>query len=443
MHFNIDDCSERIYHPKTKEYFREVISSFKNDNYRSAVVMLYSVTICDLIYKLKEASDIYNDTKATEILVEINQRQESSPTSPDWEAYLIENIIKGTRLLDSHEGENLKYLRQHRHLSAHPVLNQVDILFSPNPETALAHIRNIVEGVLSKGALLGGDIFSQFAEDIANEKQYLADEHTLKKYIESKYLRPMSPLLENKVFKSFWRIVFKNEDAKCEENRDINYKVLYIMLERNKSNFLKLLDTEKKYFSIISDKQTICKKMIDLIVDFPEIFELLEDHAIEKLKTKIKAEEALIIKAYFLAESVVKHLIFLSDRYHKEEMNYYETRYYINKHVFTRSDIKFLHNLAMQKGFLDVFYILMIEHYKHSTDFSTAEIIYDYCIEPYLNKFNKEQIMELLDAVDSNRQVHDPRRRFFTSEMKKIKARADELLGEFDFEERFRNIDFQ
>ena len=38
-----------IYFQKTREYFDEVLSSYANGNYRSAVVMLYSVAICDLL----------------------------------------------------------------------------------------------------------------------------------------------------------------------------------------------------------------------------------------------------------------------------------------------------------------------------------------------------------------------------------------------------------
>ncbi len=50
--------SDSIYFAKTKEYFNEVISSYANGNYRSAVVMLYSVAVCDLLFKLKELCDI-------------------------------------------------------------------------------------------------------------------------------------------------------------------------------------------------------------------------------------------------------------------------------------------------------------------------------------------------------------------------------------------------
>ncbi len=60
----IDD----IYFPQIKEYFREVMSSYANGNYRSATVMLYSSAVCDIMLKLNELKDMYNDSVAISIL---------------------------------------------------------------------------------------------------------------------------------------------------------------------------------------------------------------------------------------------------------------------------------------------------------------------------------------------------------------------------------------
>lgn len=46
-----------IYSSKTRNYFKEVISSYNNENFRSAIVMLYSTVISDLIIKLQDLRD--------------------------------------------------------------------------------------------------------------------------------------------------------------------------------------------------------------------------------------------------------------------------------------------------------------------------------------------------------------------------------------------------
>lgn len=55
------DNVDSIYFDKSRNYFREVINSYENGNYRSAIVMLYSLVVCDLLLKLNELDDIYNE----------------------------------------------------------------------------------------------------------------------------------------------------------------------------------------------------------------------------------------------------------------------------------------------------------------------------------------------------------------------------------------------
>lgn len=67
--------AENIYFSQIRNYFKEIISSYDNENYRSAMVMLYSTIICDLLLKLKELSDVYNDSTAESLLNEINKER--------------------------------------------------------------------------------------------------------------------------------------------------------------------------------------------------------------------------------------------------------------------------------------------------------------------------------------------------------------------------------
>lgn len=76
---------ESIYHTKTREYLNEVFSSYNNGKYRSAMVMLYSVVICDLIYKLQELSNRYSDAVAVSILEKIKEEQRENSSNPIWE----------------------------------------------------------------------------------------------------------------------------------------------------------------------------------------------------------------------------------------------------------------------------------------------------------------------------------------------------------------------
>ncbi|WP_338587818.1 hypothetical protein V6669_20195 [Paenibacillus sp. Y5S-9] len=425
--------TREIYHRKSAEYFVEVHSSFVNKNFRSALVTLYSVVMADLVFKLQESFDIYEDEGAKSILDEIREMQKNKPTSSEWENTLIEAIIKRTKLLDNHEGENLKHLRQHRHLCAHPVLDQADVLFSPNEETVLAHIKNNIDGILSKGALLKGDIFVDMVTSLENDKKYLTSEPVLEKYVVSKYLKHLSPELEKKVFKSLWRVVFKADDYKCVENRDINYKVLRIMLYRNADTLKSLIAEESIYFSQIKDDPVMTSLLANLLFEFSDIFVKLEAHAQELLTVHINAEDSKIIKAFYLKRTVEEHYSYLKKRYHRIDQERYGEKYIVNR-VFQISDINVLDEVARETNSFNDFYSLLIMHYSYSHSFDMAAHNFDRCIAPYLDKFNEELMLELIDGFDNNDQVHASIRRYVTHEFKLIKNQADVVLGEeFDY----------
>lgn len=55
---SIEDAAERIVDPRTRSYFQEVLQTYVNGNYRSAIVMLWTVVICDLVYKLRTLAEV-------------------------------------------------------------------------------------------------------------------------------------------------------------------------------------------------------------------------------------------------------------------------------------------------------------------------------------------------------------------------------------------------
>lgn len=122
MERNIPELKEQIYFQRTKEYFEEVERSFYNENYRSAIVMLYSVVIADLLFKLEELKDYYLDPIAEGILEDINRMRESNPKNSEWENKLIENIKDKTNIIEPYVLTNIEDLKNVRNFSAHPFI---------------------------------------------------------------------------------------------------------------------------------------------------------------------------------------------------------------------------------------------------------------------------------------------------------------------------------
>ena len=171
---------EEIYFLETKEYFQEVISSYSIGNYRSATVMLYSVAICDILLKLRELKDMYNDTVAEKILNEIEKSRNShdNKSKSRREKELVDQIFKETELLDLEAYTNLNHLYDYRNFSAHPALNDNYELIAPSKETTIANIKNILKDILIKPPVFIKNIVNTLTEDLKYKKDLYKNEYS-------------------------------------------------------------------------------------------------------------------------------------------------------------------------------------------------------------------------------------------------------------------------
>ncbi|AVQ98103.1 hypothetical protein OBCHQ24_03305 [Oceanobacillus iheyensis] len=428
---SLDQYTEKIYHIRTKDYFNEVLQSYVNGSYRSAIVMLYSVVICDLVYKLKELAERYDDDKATQILDEIKVIRERDERSSEWENKLVEFVYERTNLLEVQDYTNIQHLKQHRNLSAHPVLDQMDILFNPNRETVRAHMRNILEGILIKPPILSNEIIVSFVEDIASVKETLVQEGVLERYLTAKYFNHIGLLLEKKVFRSLWKFVFKLNNPQCLENREVNFKVLKIMIHRRRQALLDFIEEEKSHFSDIVDFEDTITYLVDICTLYPSIYNSLEEHAKVILTTAIGNSNSLFIKAVFLSETVGKHFELIDNKIHDIEFTY----------TLVQEDISFLESLAAENGCDNEFYELLIKNFAESQSFNSADIRFENCILPYLSNFERKEFVLIFEAINKNSQIYY--RRKSKSDNNIIKEYSDQIFGEnFDYPTEYPNFEF-
>ena len=425
--FSIDNSVDKIYSSKTREYFEEVIKSYYNDSYRSVIVMLYSIAIADLIYKLQDFKEIYNDTKAEGILNEINTLQSNNPNSPDWESKLIELVKERTNLLEPADYLNLNTLQKHRHLCAHPVLTQNYELYKPNKETARAHIRNCLEGILTKPPILSRAVFDDFVNDLAAIKGIIFNDNDLKKHIKSKYLDKLNWNAEQQVFKSLWKITFKIDNPICDENRDINLKALLLFIDRNYRDYISLLSSEVDYYSDFNEKYLL--HVINLLNNYPEIYSTLNESAQILIKNKINLDLDLATYAWFLTGDVRKHIKKTIKRRSKifSDENKYE-----NIWITTQSILQ-LYETALQSGFSNDANMFLIEMFGYSLNYDNADTRYESLIKPYLETFSKEELKALVKNINDNSQIYD-RRNAYSSNWH-IKQFVDKAYdNDFDYD---------
>lgn len=391
--FSLIQAVENIYYERTRSYFQEIKSSYENGNYRSAIVSLYSVVICDILYKLIDLKDIFLDEKANKILDEIEKMQKANPKSPDWENKLIEYVSDRTQLISPSLLTNIKNLQNIRHLSAHPVLVQNYELYSPNRESVIALIRIILEELFTRPPLVSKGIFDKLLEDISKNNKALYEYHEMENFLKARYLNHTTPEIKGYIFKSLWRITFKIEDEECDTNRKVNTRALRVIYDTEPSLYFELIKREIKYFSQISYEKPL-KPFLFFLGLHPEIYQLLESDTKNLIKTSTKQNKSNKLSAWFLSKDLKKHIQWI-------KLNQQEIELVAPNEFFP------IYEAAIDNGVKREFFELVIQIYttieKKRDDYYTRLDT----LRNYMHEFDKELLSYLLSSINSNRYLCD------------------------------------
>lgn len=282
--------------------------------------MLWSVAICDLLFKIDELL-AKGDTAAAAIDKRIKEMRLASPNSPEWEGVLVAEISKSTMLIDGIELENLRFLQRHRNVSAHPVLNPTYELFAPSRETARAHIRNVLESVLCKPALMSKKVFDAFVEDLEQLQTVLPDvnfgldnDDALRRYLDSKYFSRLPQAAMDAIFRSLWRVTFKSADVRSETNRLINLRALLLMFRKNALSLSKRITDDVSYFSDIGTGDSNLMHLLLLLTFEPQLYRMLSDTAKVPLDAFADKSEEMRVLGVFRYPALVDDINAMSAR---------------------------------------------------------------------------------------------------------------------------------
>ena len=251
---------DKIYFKATKEHLHEVISSYANGNYRSAVVMLYSVVLADILLKLKELVDIYQDKKAQSILNTINPLLKNNDISEmmKWETELIKLVKDRTQILSLEGCQHFDYLKKVRNSAAHPSMDDNYELISPTKYETIALIENAINDVLSKPSILIDNIVGRLTDDLDYRRDAFYEKNKeFAEYLNKYYFCHLNENQKWKLFKNLWKFCFcKENDEKCNENRVINTDALVILSNSLTENFL-ITHWDENEFSIANNSKCI------------------------------------------------------------------------------------------------------------------------------------------------------------------------------------------
>jgi len=394
-----DECSieqhiEKIFDSRSKDYFSEVMSCYNAGNYRSAVVMLWSVVICDILFKLEHLSESHGDKKAEEILAEINKLWKANERSSEWELKLVKLVEEQTQLINIAELDSLRHLQRQRHLAAHPVVGDNFQLYRPNRDNVRAMIRSALDGLLTKAPILPKGVVHDLVEDLERESEILFDENKLKAYLESKYFSRFNSSIEKEVFKALWKFVFRSDDERCDKNRAINYSALNLLYSRNPSQFKLQITENKDYFSAISSSGLPLMYLVKFLSRWDGVYLLLAEHAKTAIQHMVEQEASARCLAWFIAPSLKDHAASL----HTWIVGNCNAK-------IERETWGALREISDSPEWGKNVLSLVIAYYVASPSFNEADARFDEAIRPMLPEFDIEDFERLFGDIEGNSQT--------------------------------------
>lgn len=427
--FILEEQMERVVSPKTKEYLKEVVSCYRNGNYRASVAVLYTTVVFDLIQKIIVLKDIYNDKNAEKIYTEVEKVQKKNVNSPEWETKLIEKICDEMNIISSVEKEELLHLKKERNYAAHPIIsgdNELS-LKKIRKETAADLIRKAFEIVFLRDAILAKNINKEIVSDFKDYYKRVG-EYGLEKYLKIKYFDRMTQERKDALYKYLHKEVFIKDDEDSNENRYLYFMAISALYREYPSNYNRLIKKNEDYFlnnirgetfidwlrnkkySKIEEIVLVDFKYKSRIMNFirfieqnPEIYACLNKYSEQILESSIKkmyinnlnredcldrAQHVLELTAIFLSDNIEEHLKSMS-----------------NEDELLEEDLKLILKQVEYRGSVDIFKKRLIEYcvsgqsfIDAAKKFSEIEICKDY--------YDEQDYYYILKKMNINDQIY-------------------------------------
>lgn len=424
---SIEELHNKIADHRTRMAMDEVLSCFYSKNLRSAVVMLYSTVVSDLYYKLLDLKDMYGDGGATLILEEIENKKTADPKSSAWEMIMPEMCMKQNKIIRTEDYIHYEALQKERNLCAHPVIGRTEDLYRPNLSYVQGLIVNMMEGLLCKPSFISKDLFEVFINDIARISQELMNDDVVIKYVETKYLDKIdNPQEEYLLFKPLWKLVFYGDDEKCRENRKINYKVLLLLMKRNKDLFLQEIHSHPATFfkdaSMPSPTRLegVFYSRWGVLVQFLNDYCTLQDEIPVDFKMEMekKISECAELSCLVLYDKpdLLQHVI-----------ECVETKQY----MMSYASISYLNNIVQNKFSREIYADFVIALYGHSPQFVNANWNYANIVQNVIQELTYKQLTQLITYMNTNNQIYNSNE--FSNAVQKVKERMEALNPAFDY----------
>jgi hypothetical protein len=281
-------------------------------------------------------------------------------------------------------------------------------------------MRNTLEDLLIKPPFYTKKIMDELVKDIAELKAMLDSRKKVKKYIENKYLNRLKPEVQLAIYKTFWKFVFKLDEEECIKNRGINCKVLEVIGNRNSEEILEAIKGERDYYSEISSREKTLDYLGIYLSKNLSIYDLLNEDAKIKIEYHLKNTNTGKIIGWFLKDNL--------EQYYEDIISLIKGEKDLD---FTSEQLQFLRKIDDSEEWEQKFCHIISSYYCASNCFDQADSRFQQAISPYLELFDKETIILLLQKIEQNTQTYG--RGAARKEHEEIKKKLLQLLDGEEF----------
>ncbi|MCZ1330973.1 hypothetical protein FVD70_14185, partial [Enterococcus faecium] len=312
---------------------------------------------------------------------------------------LLEKAYSSTELIDSYEYEDLKYIKDQRNYSAHPVVTyngNTWELRDITKETCQDVIRKSYEIIFLKNPILGKKVTIEIIQYASRIHAMSVTPEEFHSALKNSYLNKLSEKAKENLCKTAFKFVFQlpygNEEA--DRDRESTFRLLNALIFDNKEFYLKILKEEiSKYRFTAESREEINKSLgenqqitytkgvflLTFIATHPELQHDFSDETIQNLQISIndfkpKQQVLTEIEYYYRLRSLAvlgsnneelqNHLNSLLDPILQQKMRVSS---------LPSSTLETIYNQYLYFGEKEMFIDFMIEHLTDASSFRLAD----------------------------------------------------------------------
>lgn len=427
--YNISDLTSRTY-------FEDVLQSFYSKNYRSSILLLHSLVINDLYKKLIYMNDngLFNIVEELDKIKELSQENLVKYSEIEKRIY---NIYSNKKILNKTTIDMLDYLIKVRDKCAHPLFAGEDEYYSPTMDETRMLIDKSYKDILIVDAFikepyqilknsLEKNDWNLYTKELFGITEDEKEIEKFNKYFSRRYLSKMTDNNYIKLFKSLIDMIFRKNNDDSIKYQYIRFKLLSVLLnylsKKGKLDVLKnvynwdLIDNETVYDSIPKEIDS-CQSlsyMFEFLLNNPIFINEIKDRnelLFSHLKEELDANVWDIVKYYSIFYDNIE--MALQDK--NESYNFY--RIVLNKCADKMTD-----------SYLIKVIEILFNKIPEYNGYDMASDMCDILIQAIENrKYTKNEIKNILDIMNNNRQIYDTSRNSSKEQFNRIKELGIDL----------------